>query len=107
MVRFWKAKCALLFVAITLLNYWPVFLGRIPLSVDTAFRFLPFQFADWTRLKTNHAEMSDTVTQFYPWRVLAGRSLRHGVIPLWNPHQLSGSPAAANDQTDRKSTRLN
>lgn len=41
----------------------------------------------------------DAVQQFYPWRQFAGQSLRRGEVPLWNPHELSGNPFLANDQS--------
>ncbi len=41
----------------------------------------------------------DAIQQFYPWRKFAGESLREGVIPLWNPHMLSGTPFVANNQS--------
>jgi len=41
----------------------------------------------------------DGVAQFYPWRLLAARALRHGELALWNPHQFCGYPFAANGQS--------
>lgn len=38
---------------------------------------------------------SDTVTQFYPWRVAASES---GLLPLWNPYTFGGEPLLANPQ---------
>jgi hypothetical protein len=37
----------------------------------------------------------DAATQFYPWYSFLGESLRSFDIPGWNPHQLSGTPFAA------------
>src|SRR5262249_13615535 len=56
-------------------------------------------YRDWPEANAQHAEMGDTITQIYPWHALAGQSLRQGVVPLWNSRQLSGSPFAANDQS--------
>jgi hypothetical protein len=41
----------------------------------------------------------DAVQQFYPWRKYAGESLREGVVPLWNPHELCGNPFVGNNQS--------
>jgi hypothetical protein len=42
----------------------------------------------------------DGVAQFYPWRVHLHRSVaEQGTLPLWNPHQFSGTPFLANAQT--------
>jgi hypothetical protein len=41
----------------------------------------------------------DGIAQFYPWRHFAAESLRHGVIPLWNPYQFCGTPFLANGQS--------
>lgn len=41
----------------------------------------------------------DAVQQFWPWRKYAGDQLHHGVLPLWNPYMLSGTPFVANNQS--------
>lgn len=41
----------------------------------------------------------DAIAQFYPWRVFYARSMRSGVIPLWNPYQFCGTPFLANAQS--------
>ncbi|MFP3903455.1 MAG: hypothetical protein ACLFWB_04345 [Armatimonadota bacterium] len=42
----------------------------------------------------------DSVAQFYPWRMLAHRSFTEfGEFPLWNPHQLCGTPFVGNGQS--------
>jgi len=40
----------------------------------------------------------DTLTQFYPWRRLAGMMLRAGIAPFWNPSSFGGAPLLANPQ---------
>ncbi|MBI2865711.1 MAG: YfhO family protein [Chloroflexi bacterium] len=42
--------------------------------------------------------LSDQVFQFYPWRVFSTESLRQGIVPLWNPFVLGGTPFLANMQ---------
>ncbi|MGQ9579971.1 MAG: hypothetical protein ACUVT8_03385, partial [Armatimonadota bacterium] len=41
----------------------------------------------------------DAIAQFYPWRVFYARSMRDGIIPLWNPYQFCGTPFLANAQS--------
>ena len=41
----------------------------------------------------------DAISQFYPWRVFYAHSMKSGHIPLWNPHQFSGTPFLANGQS--------
>ncbi len=44
----------------------------------------------------------DGITEFYPWRLQASRSMRSGHIPLWNPFQFAargGTPLLANSQS--------
>lgn len=41
---------------------------------------------------------SDTVTQFYPWRVITDNALKDGSLPFWNPFTSSGEPLLANPQ---------
>ncbi len=41
----------------------------------------------------------DQVYQFTPWRYFSWKSLRDFSIPLWNPHNLSGTPLIATMQS--------
>jgi hypothetical protein len=41
----------------------------------------------------------DGIAQYYPWRHFYARSLRAGLLPLWNPHQFCGTPFLANMQS--------
>jgi len=41
----------------------------------------------------------DSIAYFYPARLLLGQSLRNGELPLWNPHQMCGTPFLANYQS--------
>lgn len=45
------------------------------------------------------AQYPDTVRQIYPWKTLALDSLKIGKLPLWNPHNFSGTPLLANFQS--------
>src|SRR5215831_18955489 len=96
----WKSKSLLFFVAVATLNYWPLLHGLVPLNADAIVYSSAFQYRNWPDAQKQHAEMGDTITQIYPWHALAGQSLRRGIVPLWNPRQLSGSPLAANAQSE-------
>jgi hypothetical protein len=41
----------------------------------------------------------DTATAFFPWYSFLGAQLRAGHIPVWNPHQFSGAPFAADPES--------
>ena len=39
------------------------------------------------------------MNQIIPWKTFTAYRLRHGIIPLWNPYNLSGAPHLANWQS--------
>jgi hypothetical protein len=41
----------------------------------------------------------DAMAEFLPWRDYAARTMSSGLIPLWNPHVLCGTPFLANSQS--------
>jgi len=41
----------------------------------------------------------DARTQWYPWRAYAARCMKDGVLPLWNPYILCGTPFVGNFQS--------
>ena len=41
----------------------------------------------------------DSATGFYPWYGFLGERMRAGEIPVWNPHQFSGAPFAADPES--------
>ncbi|MEZ5330564.1 MAG: YfhO family protein [Thermoanaerobaculia bacterium] len=85
---------------LALLLYAPVLAGKVPLAAE-----IVSGFAAWRDVETvpreapPHAELGDTVTQYYPWTVFTGRALHDRDLPLWNPHSLLGSPFLANSQS--------
>jgi hypothetical protein len=46
-----------------------------------------------------HPLKYDMIDQAYPWRYFIGQCLQDGVMPLWNPYQLLGSPIHADPQS--------
>ena len=78
--------------------YWSkvLFTGQVLLPGAMLRGFAPFGSqlqAPWNILQW------DALGQYYPWRTFAAGQLRHGLIPLWNPYQFSGTPFVANGQS--------
>ncbi|HEY3082316.1 MAG TPA: YfhO family protein [Chloroflexota bacterium] len=71
---------------------WPALIGRgILVGLDTIAAWLPWAAA-LRGQPVRYASMSDSVLQFLPWREFAGRALRGGEWPLWNPYVFAGHP---------------
>lgn len=41
-------------------------------------------------------EITDSISQFYPWKSLVAEFWRNGKVPLWNPYMFNGYPLLAN-----------
>ncbi len=54
---------------------------------------------EWDLLQGETMIGMDTPTGFYPWYSFLGQRLRAGQLPLWNPHQFSGAPFAADPES--------
>jgi len=91
------AFAALIFLLLSLIPLWrPVLLGEafVPAGMQKGIR--PWQQPDppaWDVLRW------DSVAQFYPWRKYLVQSLSEGNVPLWNRHELVGTPFLANSQS--------
>lgn len=75
------------------------FAGRVLTPGDMLLIMEPWkhyarQFPEFRRVSN---PMLDAIQQYYPWAKFAGQELRAGRIPLWNPHELSGTPFLANN----------
>jgi hypothetical protein len=97
--RAFLALAALLFAAMTLVNYGPVFLGKVPLPGH-----LVTQFPMWAEFKSREpwqpvADIGDLIDYFYPYNAFSSQQIRQGTIPLWNPFVMSGMPFQAEPQT--------
>ena len=92
---------ALFLILVCLFLWRPVFTGAALLPGDYLSEMKPWQSVagssdsspQWNPLQY------DAVAQFYQWRVFYARSMQAGHIPLWNPHQFSGTPFLANGQS--------
>src|SRR5262245_56863192 len=95
---FWPTA-ALIFALFIGILYFPVLLGKIPFPRD-----LVLQFPAWAgriprQAIRSYADIGDLITYFYPTRAFASQSVKHGVLPLWNPLLLSGEPFLASTQS--------
>lgn len=55
--------------------------------------------AEWDRLSGPTWVGMDTATAFFGWYSFLGEQLRHGHIPVWNPHTFAGAPFAADPES--------
>ncbi len=85
---------------LTLLNFWPVLIGRIPFPARIVTQFPPWESVRGPESHPfRYAELGDLATQFYPWKSFLHDSIRRGTLPLWNSHQLLGAPFQSEPQT--------
>src|SRR3989344_1936812 len=96
--RYWPF---LAFFLISVTFFYLVLLqNKIPLPADA----LVTAHVPWTELKweeypagipVKNQEITDSFSQFYPWRSVVGEFWGEGKIPLWNPYMFSGTPFLA------------
>ncbi len=46
-----------------------------------------------------NAALTDIAQVFHPWLIWIGEQVRHGIVPLWNPHAYTGAPFFGNGQS--------
>lgn len=100
--RRWRsARCLLALAALAAAPLAPALFGnRVLLPADLLMVMQPFKaHAREMGFRRVSNPILDAVQQFWPWRKYAGEQLRRGVIPLWNPYMLCGTPFVANDQS--------
>lgn len=97
-----KLTAATVFILAAVILLWkPILLGKAILPGDYLQQMQPWSANDTgQRSSMQWNPLSwDAISQFYPWRVFLGRSLRQGILPIWNPHQFCGTPFLANGQS--------
>jgi hypothetical protein len=72
--------------------------GRVLSPADIVLTFPPWN-AIVPGLRSVNGILVDVALLFQPALVYAGRELRAGRFPLWNPHEFTGAPFFANPQT--------
>ncbi|MGD9497592.1 MAG: hypothetical protein AB7Y46_14925 [Armatimonadota bacterium] len=94
---------ALAFIAaVALAVTWRTTIGdRALLPTDLYLRMQPWRAHahEFTAPERVSNPILDAVQQFYPWRLYASRQVRQGIVPLWTPEMLSGSPFVGNNQS--------
>jgi hypothetical protein len=93
---------AALFIALAVGVYlWPALVGGHVLSPGVSlFHYVPWKATappGWHQY--DNISLNDATTEYYPWWVFARHALASGNFPMWNPHELSGSPAFSNANT--------
>jgi Bacterial membrane protein YfhO len=91
---FWRIA-VVVFGLMTLINYFPIFSGKIPFPRDEVVRHSAWNGQPQEQLP----ELIDIVAMFYPFRALLSRAAHEHALPLWNPHIMSGAPFQANAQS--------
>lgn len=91
------------FTAITLIFFYKVFLGLIPLPADLIVgAYHPWINYKWGNyvvgVPVQNPKLSDAVSIYYPLKSLVGELVKEGELPLWNPYMFGGYPLFANVQ---------
>src|SRR6185503_3596630 len=84
---------------ITVVSYFPVFLGKVPFPRDMVMQFPAWAGVPRSDGFQHYADIGDLVTQHYEARALAAGAVRELTLPLWNPYILSGVPFLASPQS--------
>ena len=94
-----RAKVYLfLLAALYLIFHWPVLFGGKVYMNQWIFRnHAPFSSARPDQLNFLN-QSSDFVTHYFGYMEFVARSIRHGMLPLWNPYILCGFPMYADCQ---------
>lgn len=93
-----------LILAIVLLFFYPIFLGKIPFPGDLLVgEYSPYNSNSYFGISPggvpNKGQGFDVIRMIYPWKEFAVNSIASGALPLWNPHNFSGTPFLANFQS--------
>ncbi len=83
--------------ALTILSFHRVFfMGENYVPADLLEYLYPWKSELRVNQKYQNAALSDVIQSMYPSFVFIHRSIRQHRVPMWNPHQSSGAPFAAN-----------
>jgi len=91
---------ALLFFISLGFFYKVVFQGKVALPSDALVgAHIPWVQVRWPEypagVPIKNLEITDSFSQFFPWRSLAGEFWRRFTVPLWNDYMFSGAPFLA------------
>ncbi|MBN1168604.1 YfhO family protein [Candidatus Woesebacteria bacterium] len=90
-------KASILYVLVTLVFFYKVFFGLIPLPSDmimgSYFPWLAYEKGtSGLGVPVKNPKLSDAISIFYPLKDLAHNQVKRGERPLWNPHMFGGYP---------------
>jgi membrane protein YfhO len=102
-LRWWQAHpdlvaTACLFLTASLIFAPPLLLGLTVTPMTVLADTFPWR-AVVTPEPPPNAALTDIAQMFHPWLIWVGEQVRHGVIPLWNPHAYTGVPFFGNGQS--------
>lgn len=86
---------------VSLTFFYPVWLqNKVPLPADALVgAHVPWTEVVWDKypagVPIKNQEITDAISQFYPWRSLTAKFWRAGDAPLWNQFMFSGYPFLA------------
>lgn len=94
---------SLFFLVLTLVFFYKIFFGLIPLPTDLIVgAYHPWLEKSWDGyplgVPVKNPKLSDAVSIFYPLKELAVDYAKSGQLPLWNPYMFAGYPLFANVQ---------
>jgi hypothetical protein len=88
-------------ILVTIITFWPVFLmGQIPLPGDILIgNYHPWKDVVWENKNAGYPvknkELSDALTQYFPFKKEIIEQLKQGKIPWTNKYIFSGTPLLA------------
>ncbi len=91
------AAATLIILALTLAFFAPLLRGQMFSDIG-GHQTAMFPWRAYPSAYDDRFPQSDQADTYYPWEVLIGRSVQHGTLPLWNPHNFGGQPFLANGQ---------
>ncbi len=87
--------------SVCVIFFYPVWLqNKVPLPADALVgAHVPWTELSWEKypagIPIKNQEITDSFSQFFPWRSLVGEFWRAGRVPLWNQYMFSGAPFLA------------
>lgn len=94
----------LIFIAISLIFFYPIFKGKIPFPGDllvgeyapyNSYNFLGYSPSGYP----NKGQDFDVIRLLYPEKEFSIRAFKNFELPLWNPYNFSGNPHIASLQS--------
>ncbi len=96
--HYWQAFG--IYTLLVAVYFYPLFLGQVIGQTDFLLFVSPwieFRPDDWQHI--SNSVLQDQSTEFLPFFLEAKSQLKHGLLPLWNPYILMGTPLWANTQS--------